>query len=298
MRFRISDLVFLTIFTNPKDYSENADTGGEIIEKTDVEYRLLSAWTMAQTEGSLLITGGADARFEVELESDASSAFASLGHDATVTRSTLTRADQRVLDQLVAAQIVVPILDAPGILRVAVLGDRSVLDLSFGDNAQTVATDAQHDLGVFVRTTSTYAQLLYAGDYRSVTVPHLLVDVAFHHTVSLGPLVFPGETACLACLEGRIATRWGDDSPPPEPRVATQYGAFVRELVALEVGRIARGDTSLVNATIAWDVESRTVTKSQLLKVPLCPICARIAAQDNGSLLLPWRRDEDARYAV
>lgn len=272
--------------------------GAAIIETTDVDYRLCRAWTIAQTTDSLLITGGADARFQVELEPGATSVFATLGHDSLVTRRSLSRADQRVLDQLVAAEIVVPVLDSSGTLRVAVLGDESGLELCFGKDVQVVAAGAQHDLGIFVRVTSTYAQLLETAGYRSVTTPHLLVDVAFHHTISLGPLVFPSETACLACLEGRIATRWGDESPPPAPRVATEYAGFVRELIALEVGRIARGETSLTNATIAWDVDARTVTKNQLLKVPLCPMCAHGSDKDNGSLLLPWRRNEDARNAV
>lgn len=246
------------------------------------------AWTISQSDGELTVHGGADARYLIDLETDAPSRFASLGHDETIRRRDLSDTDQRVLEQLVTAEIVVPILATGATLRVAVLGDPPGLALPSRKAFQIVAASKAHDLAVVIRTTSTYAHLLDTLDYTSLTTPHLLADLAFHHTVSIGPLVFPGETACLACLEGRLRTRWGDDTPPPAARVADQDAGFVAELAATELVKIAGGDTSLTNKTVSWDLQSRTVTVNQLLKVPLCPVCTRSRMEIDGSLALPW----------
>ncbi len=92
----------------------------------------------------------------------------------------------------------------------------------------------------------------------------------------------------MACLQGRLTTRWGDDAPPPEPRVAAEHAGFVAELTATELARIADGDTSLANRTVSWDLLARSVAQDRLLKVPVCPVCARGAATRDGSLNLPW----------
>lgn len=263
--------------------------GTGAIETSDVEYRLQRAWTVTQSGGSLTVHGGADARYLIDLGDSEPSRFASLGYEATVRRRDLGLDDQRVLEQLVTAQIVVPVLKRTSVLRVALLGDTVGIEIPPHGAVRVVAASTSHDLGVVVRATSTYSQLLVMLDYANLTIPHLFVDLAFHHTVSIGPLVFPGETACIACLEGRVRTRWGDDAPPPSPRVAEEEVGFVGELVASELTRIAGGDTTLTNATVSWDLHARTAAKDQLLKVPLCPVCNRTRMDRDGSLALPWR---------
>jgi bacteriocin biosynthesis cyclodehydratase domain-containing protein len=251
-------------------------------------FRVAPAWTIAQSGTSLLISGGADALYEVELDDDRPSRFASLGHDDTVTRSELGDADAHALEQLLTAEVVVPLLRTGPTLRVAVVGDASSLALPPRRALSIVPANKAHDLAVVVRATSSLGDLVRALDYERMTIPHLLVDIAFHHTVTIGPLVFPGETACLACLEGRLSTRWGDDAPPPAPAVADEDLGLAAELASMELAKIASGETSLCNATAAWDLRARSASTSQLLKVALCPVCTRNAADRDGSLPLPW----------
>ncbi|PKQ25224.1 MAG: hypothetical protein CVT64_11010 [Actinobacteria bacterium HGW-Actinobacteria-4] len=257
-------------------------------------YRLSPAWTVSQSGVALLVSGGADARYQIDLEAPGTSFFADLNRDRTFTLEQLGSEDRRILEQLMTAEVVVPVLAADYVLRAAVVGDVSDLALPAHDLITVVAPDAQPDLLVVVRTTSTYAQLLAALDYRRLATPHLLVDMAFHHTASLGPLVFPGETACIACLEGRIGVRWGDDVPPPRPQASAHAASLVAQLALHEVARIAQGDTSLTNKTVAWDLRERTVTTAQLLKVPLCPVCQRHDSPGHppaGAISLPWSRE-------
>ena len=235
-----------------------------------------------------MVSGGADALYEVELDDDNASRFASLGHEESVTREELGDADKRALEQLLTAEVVVPVLRAGQTLRVAVVGDSASLLLAPRRSLSVGPASAPHDLAVVARASSTMGELIRSLDYARVTVPHLLVDLAYHHTISIGPLVFPGETACLACLEGRLSTRWGDEPPPPLTTMADDEAGLAGELASTELAKIAGGDTSLCNATVAWDLRSRSTTTSQLLKVALCPVCTRSAPARDGSISLPW----------
>jgi len=267
-------------------------------EQKEQAFRLLPEWKIQQAGQSLIISGGADARYEVDLETPAPSFFATLPSDRPFVRRALDGRDERVLEQLITAEIIVPVLKTSPVLKVAIMGDREGVVLPASKNLVVVGARQPYDCALIVRVNATYAALLEGLDYPSITKPHLLVDLAFHHTASIGPLVFPGETACIACLQGRVATRWGDETPPQLPKVADDYSALVWELVATELSRISRGDTSLTNKTIAWNFQDRAVRENQLLKVPLCPICTQNTIDHSGALALPWRNNESTANTV
>jgi bacteriocin biosynthesis cyclodehydratase domain-containing protein len=261
-------------------------------------YKLLPEWVIHQEENSLIISGGADARFEIELENSKPSFFSTLKNTTFFSRDELNEADLRVLEELVTAEIVVPRLQKNNTLRVAILGDDSKLAPIIDTNIKIVESNQDYDLALIIRTNSTYSDLLKDVDYQSIIKPHLLVDIAFHHTLSIGPLVFPAETACIACLQGRITTRWGDNTPPPKPLVATKYERVIPELIATELARIAKDDTSLTNKTVSWNFQERAIKKDQLLKVPICPVCTQNKIDQRGALALPWGKDESITNTV
>ncbi len=257
-----------------------------------MEYTLAPSWTVKREGSTLRLSGGADARYEVELDTD-DTAFDVLvadrgTHVRTITRDRLSVADQRVLEQLVTAEVLRPVIQTGPRLLVAFVGDAPIPHIAAG--GALAFTDARDgaDVVVIYRATSSMRDLLDAIDYRAVSQPHLFVDAAFHHTVSIGPLVFPGETACLECLYGRIAARWDDDAPPPWPRVGEVAADLIAALTSLELTRIASGDTALANKTTAWDVDSRAVVTDRLLKVQKCPVCTRHRPHADGSIPLPW----------
>lgn len=249
-------------------------------------------WSITQQDKSLIVSGGADARYEIELENDESSFFATVKPNSPFTRSKLEGHDNRVLEELITAEIVVPVLKKSDSLKVSTLGDTNELTLTFHEDAPTA------DLLIIVRVNSTYADLLEKIEYQKITKPHLFVDMGFHHTLSLGPLVFPGETACIACLQGRVSTRWGDEAPPTSPKVTNDYLGIVSELISTELLRISGEDTSLTNKTVSWNFQDRIIKTNQLLKVPLCPVCTQNKIDYSGALALPWGKDESITNTV
>lgn len=251
-------------------------------------YKLLPEWVIHQEENSLIISGGADARFEIELEDSTPSFFSTLKNTTYFSRDELNEVDLRVLEELVTAEIVVPRLQKNKVLRVAILGDDSKLNPISDINIKIVESSQDYDLALIIRTNSTYSGLLKDVDYQNIIKPHLFIDAALHHTISVGPLVFPAETACIACLQGRVSTRWGDSSPPSKPLVASKYERVIPELIATELARIAKDDTSLTNKTVSWNFQDRAIKKDQLLKVPLCPVCTQNRIDQRGALALPW----------
>lgn len=243
---------------------------------------LLPEWRLIQDGSTLRISGGSDAQFEVVLGSDEPSFFASLKPSRPFTRSAVSDFEQAVLEELLTAQIVVPSLQKLNKQKIASVGDPHNLTLSTQVDSKRAA------FLVIVRTTSTYAQLLENIAYQDIWQPHIFIDLAFHHTVSIGPLVFPGETACIACLQGRISTRWGDEQPPEGPRASRLHATIASALLELELDKVAHDDTSLTNKTVSWNFQDRTTRQDQLLKVPFCPICSRGKTSSDGKLMLPW----------
>ncbi|MCA9332411.1 hypothetical protein KDA00_00900 [Candidatus Saccharibacteria bacterium] len=255
-----------------------------------ISYVLLDEWTISQNEKTLLISGGADAQFEIVLEAADQSLFSSLGTGKTFVRDQLNNSDQRVLEELITAGIVIPKFSKVKPVTISILGDVADDAIWQFNNKilKKVEPKKKYDVALVTRTNSSYSELLGSINYQSIAVPHLFTDMAYHHTFSIGPLVFPGETACIACLQGRISTRWGDDPPPEHPRAHKKYTGLISELISTELERIANGDMSLVNKTVSWNFQDRKIKNNQLLKVPLCPICSNNKIDHTGALELPW----------
>lgn len=148
---------------------------------------------------------------------------------------------------------------------------------------------AEAPLQLLVRTTATWTELLQAYQARPPTGPHLLIDLAYHHTVGLGPLVVPGETACLACLGHRLLRRWGDLPPPSEPALRRQLAG-----VAAWLGQAGALGTRCVERALALDLRELRLQESRVFAMPDCPVCATHHPPhldgDRGRLNLPWLR--------
>jgi hypothetical protein len=148
------------------------------------------------------------------------------------------------------------------------------------------------DLVLVVRGNGTLAEAAEIGGrmLRADRI-HLLCDLAAARTIALGPLVVPGHTACLGCLTGRIANRWGD---PPTPR---RPGATGRSAATTAAGIVARqlqlavekSSFPLVDATVAVDLDTLQPSHSPCLVLPQCPYCTeRRGFADDGRVELPW----------
>jgi len=267
-------------------------------KESELTFILSPKWTINRQEESLLISGGADARYAIEIENDEPSFFESLESNTPFNRSSLSIFDKKIFEQLLTAEIIIPSIEQKTKINVAINGDANNFNFINNKRINFVNQGEPYDYVLIIRTKSTYADLLNTINYKSINKPHLFVDAAFHHTISIGPLVFPGETACVACLEGRLSSRWGDDIPPSSAEIASENSDLVKGITMLELSKIAAKDTGLINKTISWNFQNRTVIKNQLLKVPLCPICSKNVIDLNGKLMLPWTKNESINDTI
>ncbi len=253
------------------------------------------SWTLVHDRGLLVLHAGADELFAIEDVSDAVAAeLLALWSEPVMRPGTLSQEAGDVFEQLKAARIVRNVVAprpqyALG-LRFAGMPDAALataLVAALPAEVKLAEDGADADLLLIVRTDGTLAQLT-GDDYADLTTPHLLLDLAFGHTISLGPLVFAGQTACLACLAGRISHLWGDLEPPPRPRM-TEHPGLAAGLAALAVGEILlRAGRSLVNRTVAYDFAAHGVRSDSVYRLPMCPACSTAGGARRGSIELPW----------
>ena len=238
-------------------------------------------WRVIPDGGRLVVTAGADAVWYVE---DVPASVADL-----VARYW---SDEPPADVPTHAQPVVEHLAGLGALRPAAL-----TPTSSGVRVEVVGSGAGLDgfdvgpagagLVVVVRTNAPLRSLLsVAQRLHAAGVAHVLVDVAFHHTVVLGPHVVPGDTACMGCLVGRVGVRWGDPEPPSVPLAVGDVG-LAAALAKRWIQSLAEGSAALVNATVAFDLPSLTTRREPLWRLPACEVCTPWSA--GGAIELPWQ---------
>ena len=178
----------------------------------------------------------------------------------------------RLLDRLVELGVVVP-STAPG--PPTVVADDHATAGALGD---LLTEGGAAGMSVLVRTGA-----------RWPAVPpgrlHVGVDLSLHHTVVLGPLVIPGASACLACLDARVARRWSSPTVPAEPAIRRRL-PVVAALLDVQLALVAAGTSPLVNATIAWNLETGTTDRQSLYKLAGCPHCD--TGPGDRRVALPW----------
>lgn len=248
--------------------------------------KLSSQWRIAQDGQLLSVTAGADVKYLIDLNDDHKLWLVEQGYNEFGLNDVPDN-EKYVVDELLTANIIVPVIkDGDGDLKVAVIGD--IDELPCID--KTVKVD-DADLVVVVRANKSIIEFTDWFEAQNIAKPNLFVDIAYHHHICIGPLNFPGETACLSCLLKQIYSRWGDVIPSPEPNVVVANLPLVGALVQAEIAKITSGDTGLVNRLVDWDVDQRTVNVDQVLKMTECRQCGRIATEESGKMSLPWERD-------
>jgi hypothetical protein len=244
-------------------------------------------------EGEVLVAhAGADRRFEVQDCSAASARQLILAAaEGEFAPSELSAEASRAVQQLVILGALRPAIVSPSNALVvglrfagsAVPGLSEAISAAVDPQRVRLASDDEAvRLWVLVRTNVTLEEAVTMAPQRD---PYLCVDAAYHHTISLGPLVIPGQTACLACLSGRIAHRWGDPAPPTAPK-ATRRSGLLAGWIAAELENIGAGASTLANRTISMDISSHRMTDHSLLRLPDCASCG--STPGRGRIDLPW----------
>lgn len=141
------------------------------------------------------------------------------------------------------------------------------------------------DFLLVVRTTGTLVDLVEVA--RETRVPHLLLDLAYHHTAAIGPFVVPGAGACLACLAVRAGRRWGDPPPPPHPAAMSHELPLALAVQAIQ--NIRNGSLALLDAVVTVNLDEFTTTRESVLPAAGCEVCPKV---EFGRVSLPWGNHE------
>lgn len=246
------------------------------------KYRLSPQWALSLQGEELIISGGADQTYSVPLPQGNDSFFAKLQYGKTFTRSHI-KDELDIFEQLLAAQVILPDVAKKKMMKVGVVPKAA---RTLFPNI-TVVPEKEADMLIVVRTNETYSELLLQIEYAFITKPHIFVDLAYNQNLSVGPLVFMGETACISCLQGRVTERWGDPSPPPAPKMSQKYTKLTEAIVMAELERIQEdADYSLVNTTVSWDIANRSAEPHPLLTLSFCPVCNKTGFAQDGRLVL------------
>jgi bacteriocin biosynthesis cyclodehydratase domain-containing protein len=228
--------------------------------------------------GTLLLGAGADRQLAVDgLHADTVEWAIGLGETPASIAAT-TDQQRQLLDRLVDVGAVVPSLPIAAVALVHHPDTaRLARDLADRLTAHAVAIADDAPLAVVLRTGDEWPP--------APPVHHLGVDLTLHHTVLIGPLVLPGASACLRCLQARTDHLWPRAPAPPAPRITRFLGA-VADLVAIQVELAVAGCSPLVNATIAWDLERGESERQRVHKLTGCSACG--APPAVGRVHLPW----------
>lgn len=251
-------------------------------------FRLNPSWSLSRENGGIAVSGGEDSLYYLDCPEPLATFLVS--PPASFTREAMPDGSEVVFTQLLSADVITPVRKTKrtATLRVGIVSDSKPVSDELQQHFDTrkfITNSSSLDVLVLTRTHTSFENFLKKVNYASITTPHIFVDMAFQHTISLGPLVFPGDTPCIACLEGRLKTRWGDRTPPKEPTAKTMYSNLAAELACLELDRFKANDMSLTFKTVAYDISARTTTINKLLTVPQCPYCSSDIAYASGKLL-------------
>jgi bacteriocin biosynthesis cyclodehydratase domain-containing protein len=248
-------------------------------------------WRLIYDRGLVVLSAGADRLYALEDVTEAAAAeLISCWEHEEFDDGQLSVDGRNLLDRLAECRVLEARPTGPvGRIAVRWAGTREVAlenrlaDL-FEENDRLVLLRDNADLVLVIRTTARLVDL-YPGGERDAA-PHLLLDLAYNHTVSVGPLVLAGETACLACLAGRINHFWGDPQPPVRPAIL-RAAPLAAALAVHELEGIVYGDYSLAGATFAYDLESRRTVAGAVYRLPWCPVCGD-GGESAGIAELPW----------
>lgn len=205
-----------------------------------------------------------------------------------------------VLKKLILAGVIVPSNDSPQqtTLRVGVIvsGGQTTAHQYIKETSGIIVVPLDEaEIIIVFRLSEKMEDVLPL--VKNLTTPHFFVDLAYHHTVSFGPMVFPKTTACIGCLIGRIKERWGDTVAPEYSRSGSHYG-LISELIHERLLEYSERKTMpmFVNSVWSFDVDKLVSHYDPVFRLPWCPYCfPERSPEHGGSFELPWTNNKDKK---
>ena len=252
-------------------------------------------WTLFAENGVLLLSGGADELYVVDEASSAGcieQLLAAWKDDmvGTLLQDPVCGAAARQLQRM---GVLVPATAAQSVqcLALSWLGNplpelvAAMQRLSGSAGAALCGKPEDADLLVLIRSNASWQESLRLYRENAPQQPHLLIDLACHHTLSVGPYVVPGDSACIACLGHRITHRWGDMPLPLLPQASVQY-----ELIAALILQAAGVEPlPYLERVASLDLRNLDSRSERVFRLPKCEVCQGSNVLDaEGFLPLPW----------
>lgn len=253
-------------------------------------------WTVFIQNDMLFLSGGADEVYAVDEARPAVVAqqIAEAWQQRTLHALQDQPACQAALRQLrrIGAIVSARALHAPQKLALYWMGEvceplAAALYKDSDEGLQWVAEPCQADTVLLVRSNASWMHCVTRYAELELRQPHLWVDIAYHHTLVIGPYVVPGETACVHCLSNRVAHRWGDVPLPASPQVQ-QHWALLAALILAPLRR-QTGWAQWMEQSVSMDLNTLQTQRSTVYRLPWCRVChGEEAAPLAGPLPLPW----------
>ncbi len=267
----------------------------------EIDYIKNLHWNLILENEQLIASAGADELYLIEELTPEQAQFFFDKYQEGNLESLQSSKDSKitqVFQQLIQAKVFLVSTETttPLVFSIQWLGEphlkiESLLHTYTLENKKLALTKSydKADLLLIIKQGGTLKENLDA-NYMSLSLPHLFVDVSFHHTVSMGPLVFPQKTACLSCYAGKIIQHWGDHPTPDRPQIQEQpelIAALIK--TQLEIFQNMGTCPELIEATWAFDVERLSAQKDPVYRLPWCEICyPESATYGKGAFELPW----------
>lgn len=250
----------------------------------NLKFKKSPKWNLLEEDGKLILTKGAD---EIYLFDELDNKKSSVLYEAYKNNSfdELDTKDEDIKSAVLK-------LEKAGVIYKSInretssisfsirfIGDRNLaiesLLKQFSDANKDInylSEEDNVDLLIIIRNSKKLSEIMKG--YDKIKVPHLLVDIAYDHTISLGPLVFPNETACLGCFVGRITKNWGDAEPPTSPPMSNSIeliSALILEQVKIfqKTGSIPE----LIENAVSFNLKELTTKADNIYRLPWCPHC-------------------------
>lgn len=151
------------------------------------------------------------------------------------------------------------------------------------------------DLSIFMGCNASHNEILDINATLFATgKPYLLGNIE-GYTVNIGPLVFPGKTACYQCLHRRLYANAlsqreflalthfkNTNSLHSDPAVS----GFVCSIILNEMKKYKYGNLQAVptSARIEIDLGDYSSERRQIIKVPRCPTCSSLSQKPTPAL--------------
>ncbi len=198
-----------------------------------------------------------------------------------------------IIKKLIFAGVIIPFSDVykQGTLRVGVICSSEVAGtqhyLKQTSEIAIVPLD-EADIVIVFRLAGTMEDIFPL--VKDLRIPHFFVDLAYHHTISFGPMVFPNVTACTNCLTGRIKERWGDAVAPEYARSRSREGLIAELLLdRLHEYSERKNMPMFINSVWSFDIDKLTSRYDTIFRLPWCTYCFPDRnPQNGGSFELPW----------